>query len=215
MSAREAARVALAAFDAAGVPVSDETLTIAVAIAGAESTWNPDAMGDTTITDATWGPSVGLWQIRSLNAERGTGGTRDADRLRDPAFNAASMVTVSGGGANWRPWTVWLTGAYRQHLPEAAQAVAYARSGGSGGWSLSPGGIVSGITGAASGLLGSVTAPLDALGQLVGLLGRLGDPALWRRIGWGALGVLLGVVGLSLASSTAQAAVLRTAQAAR
>lgn len=89
---------------------------IATAIARAESGWRTDAMGDTTITTDKWGPSIGLWQIRSVKAESGTGGTRDATRLTDPAFNARSMVSISSGGTRWSPWSVYTSGAYRQYM---------------------------------------------------------------------------------------------------
>lgn len=82
-------------------------LAEAIAIAQAESGLNTTAKGDTTLTNATWGPSIGLWQIRSLNAERGKGTTRDETKLSDPAFNARSMASISQNGNNWGPWSVW------------------------------------------------------------------------------------------------------------
>lgn len=99
-------------------------LVTAVAVARAESGWRPGAVGDTALVNATWGPSIGLWQIRSLNADRGTGRPRDALRLTDPAFNARSAHTISDAGRNWGPWTVYRTGAYRQFLADAERAVA-------------------------------------------------------------------------------------------
>lgn len=107
-----------------GVGLTGDAAMIAVAIAKGESGWRTDAQGDTTIQTSKWGPSVGLWQVRSLKAEYGTGGTRDASRLTDPQFNAASMLTISNGGRNWQPWTVFTSGAYRSHLEEARQALA-------------------------------------------------------------------------------------------
>ncbi len=89
---------------------------VATAIALAESGGRTDAVGDTSLMNATWGPSVGLWQIRSLKADRGTGRARDETRLADPAFNARAMVEISGGGANWRPWSVYTSGTYRTQL---------------------------------------------------------------------------------------------------
>ena len=91
---------------------------MATAIAGAESGFRTDAMGDTTIQTGTWGPSVGLWQVRSLKAQFGTGGVRDASRLTDPKFNAASMVAISGGGKNWKPWSTYTSGAYKKYAKD-------------------------------------------------------------------------------------------------
>lgn len=101
-----------------------EALVTAVAIARAESGWRPGAVGDVGLQTGVWGPSIGLWQIRSLNAQRGTGLPRDASRLTDPAFNARAAWAISGQGSNWRPWTVYKTGAYRAYLPAARAAVA-------------------------------------------------------------------------------------------
>ena len=76
----------------------------------------------------------GLWQIRSLVADAGTGRERDGTRLYDPTFNARAAWTISSGGTNWRPWTVYATGAYRTHLEDARRAIASAGvTGGAGG----------------------------------------------------------------------------------
>lgn len=99
-------------------------LIVSTAIGGAETGWNPGAVGDTTITDATWGPSVGFMQIRSKKAETGTGGWRDATRLADPAFNARAAFAISAGGNNFDPWTTYKNGAYRRFLNEAKDAAA-------------------------------------------------------------------------------------------
>lgn len=104
------------------VGVPDATLPTAVAIAIAESGGSTTAIGDVALETATWGPSVGLWQIRTLKAQRGTGGPRDETRLSDPAFNAAAMFVISGHGSNFSPWSTYTSGAYRAHLPGAEAA---------------------------------------------------------------------------------------------
>lgn len=106
-----------------------EALVTMVAIARGESGWDPTADGDTSITDSTWGPSMGLSQIRSLNAERGTGGWRDATRLHDPKFNAKAAYAISNGGTNFGPWTVFSKGIYQQYTDEARAAVSALGSG--------------------------------------------------------------------------------------
>lgn len=105
---------------ARGAGLAPHAATVATAIAAAESSNNPAAVGDVALEDATWGPSVGLWQIRSLKAERGTGKTRDVTRLKRPAFNARSMASISNGGKNFAPWSTYTSGAYRKHLAEAS-----------------------------------------------------------------------------------------------
>lgn len=103
-----------------------EALVTALAIARGESGWRADAVGDVAIAGGQWGPSIGLWQIRSLVAQTGTGRERDAAALRNPAHNARSAWTISRGATDWRPWTVYNTGAYRSHLSAARAAAAAA-----------------------------------------------------------------------------------------
>lgn len=108
-----------------------DALVTAVAVSMGESGWDPQATGDTSLTDATWGPSMGLMQIRSLNAERGTGSWRDASRLYDPVFNAKAAFAISNGGTNFGPWTVYSKGLYQKYMDQARAAVA-AIGGGTG-----------------------------------------------------------------------------------
>lgn len=96
--------------------LSATAATTATAVALAESGGRSDAVGDVALEDGTWGPSVGPWQIRSLKAQTGTGGPRDVTRLSDPAFNAASMASISGGGKNFGPWTTYTKGTYKKFL---------------------------------------------------------------------------------------------------
>lgn len=112
-----------AVFGLASEHMDDEAAIVATAIAWAESGLNPDAVGDESLVDETWGPSIGLWQIRSLHAQEGTSGERDRLRLKEPAFNAKSMATISAGGTNWTPWSVFKNGRYRQHLDAVRAAV--------------------------------------------------------------------------------------------
>lgn len=101
-----------------------EALVIAVAVAMGESGFDPDIHGDTSLTDSTWGPSIGLMQIRSVNAESGQGTWRDGTRLEDPLFNAKAAFAISGGGTNFQPWTIFTNGAYLGNMDEARAAVA-------------------------------------------------------------------------------------------
>lgn len=85
-------------------------LTI-VAIAGAESGWRSDAVGDQ-------GTSFGLTQVHLPAHPQYT-----AEQMFDPVQNMAAAWEISGGGQNWHPWTTFNTGAYQQYLPEAQQTV--------------------------------------------------------------------------------------------
>ncbi|MCA1572464.1 MAG: hypothetical protein LC798_19625, partial [Chloroflexi bacterium] len=108
---------------AVGAGLGHEASITATAIAWAESGLNPTAVGDSALVDDTWGPSYGLWQVRSLHEHHGTGKERDGVRLPEPAFNARSMASISRYGANWTPWSVFKNGKYRQHLDAVKAAV--------------------------------------------------------------------------------------------
>lgn len=86
----------------------------AVAVAGAESGYNPNAENPTST-------AKGMWQIMmSLHEPKFNG----AD-WRDPYASArvAHMLWVESG---WQPWVAYTSGAYRSHLTEARAAVAAA-----------------------------------------------------------------------------------------
>lgn len=102
---------------------SPEDAVTAVAVAAGESSLRPDARGDVGLQTDKWGPSLGLWQVRSLNEQSGTGDARDPERLTDPQFNAQSAFEISGGGSNWQPWTVFREGIHQQYLDDARRAV--------------------------------------------------------------------------------------------
>lgn len=101
-----------------------EALLTMFAVIVGESGADPDNVGDEALVTSKWGPSIGLAQIRSLWADRGTGRTRDPDRLTDPAFNLRAAWEISSGGSNFGPWSVFTSGAYRSHLERAWRAVA-------------------------------------------------------------------------------------------
>ena len=86
----------------------------AAAIAMAESSGNPDAVGDLSITPP-YG-SVGLWQINVKAHPQ-----YDPQSLHDPNYNAQAALAVSSGGTNFRPWTTYNTGAYLKYMPPPGQ----------------------------------------------------------------------------------------------
>ncbi len=106
---------------------SPEDARVALAVALAESGGRLDAVGDQSLADATWGPSVGLWQIRTLHRELGTGGVRDLQALttgtaRDQA--ARALEVWRDAGRSFSPWTVYKTGAYAKFLGQADAALS-------------------------------------------------------------------------------------------
>lgn len=109
------------------VGCSPSEAPIAAAIAAAESGGNPGAQGDITLMDSTWDWSQGLWQIRGLRSERGTGGLRDSLANADPQKNAHAMYTISSGCTDWTPWSTYTSGAYLAYLGMSKTAVLAAK----------------------------------------------------------------------------------------
>ncbi|MFI9386011.1 hypothetical protein [Kutzneria sp. NPDC052558] len=102
-----------------------ESLNTAVAVALAESHGDTGIHGDANLQTGTWGPSVGLWQIRSLNPGHGTAAEqalRNAQANADPAVNARHAYAISHQGSNFRPWSTYTNGAYRNYLNQARAA---------------------------------------------------------------------------------------------
>lgn len=113
---------------------------IATAIALGESGGDDTSVGDVSLQNSTWGPSVGLWQIRTLTAETGTGSDRDIRALQgNPARQALAMARISSGGTNWSPWTVYTRGVYTKFMGQATAAM----SGGTPITGVSPAGLPS------------------------------------------------------------------------
>ena len=84
---------------------SGTNLSIAVAIAYAESAGDPDAVGDN-------GDSIGLWQI-NLPAHPEYAGAN----LHDPQTNAnAAFAIYQQAGNSFSPWTTFKAGTYAQYL---------------------------------------------------------------------------------------------------
>jgi hypothetical protein len=96
---------------------------IMTAIAQAESARDLGAVGDVGLQTDKWGPSVGLFQVRTLRAETGTGGDRDIEALtNNPAAQVKAAFNISNGGQNFRPWSTFTSGSYRKFLDTPLQA---------------------------------------------------------------------------------------------
>lgn len=175
--------------------LSHSEAVIATAIAVGESGLNPNAVGDTSLTTAVWGPSIGLWQVRSLKAEAGTGHSRDATRLKNPAFNARSMALISNFGTNWSPWSVFTSGAYRKHIDAVEAAV---KAGGGAGAAGAGGGVIAG--GQGTGVPASSTMYPDLAddgldnGSAAGGVGPVGSSG--AAGGIGGVGDAIGLPGI-------------------
>jgi len=158
-------RIAQLAYDAG---FRGRDLEVAVAVAGGDTRIH----GDTGIQDRTWGPSVGLWQIRSLHADRGTGRTRDELANVRPAVNARHARAIwRERGGSFAAWSAYTNGSYRQYLDVARRAARSVRDGNVIG--------VVGPVGAAgpsgSGRSGQVVLDVRELAQLEALLATSRD----------------------------------------
>lgn len=137
-----------AALESGGFSASAAAKMAAIGVA--ESKLDPNAIGDTSLETAKWGPSVGVFQIRTLKAETGTGSDRDIQALQGSLPNQVrAALNISSGGRDFTPWTTYKNGAYLEYLSGDYQ-------GGSGlltapaGW----------VQGGAEKLLGGIAQPL-------------------------------------------------------
>lgn len=95
-----------------------EATQVMLAVSQGESGLRLEAEGDQTLTNNTWGYSIGAFQIRTLKAQTGTGSCRDIQALKTQGWNfhAKCAYQISAQGTNFKPWTVWLKGTYKQYL---------------------------------------------------------------------------------------------------
>lgn len=99
-----------------------EPLVTMLAVTLGESAGDPYAHGDRHITDDKWGDSVGWFQVRTVRAQKGTGGPRDEDALIDPMAQAQAAWRISDGGTNFKAWGAWTNGSYRKFIDQAREA---------------------------------------------------------------------------------------------
>jgi peptidoglycan hydrolase CwlO-like protein len=89
-----------------------ENLVIAVAVAMAESGSDANAVGRLR--------TYGLWQIlASAHPDLINPSNPDASRWYDPYVNARFAWKISGNGTDWRPWSVYTSGAYLTRMDKA------------------------------------------------------------------------------------------------
>lgn len=126
---------------------SAASAVIATAVALGESGGDPADIGDRALENATWGPSVGLWQVRTLKSDTGTGRTRDIAALTgNVTAQARAAYEISSGGTSWNPWTVYKTGKYQEFMAQSQQAattVGDSVAAATAGLTTTPAGIIS------------------------------------------------------------------------
>jgi surface antigen len=90
---------------ARGAGFSGNALSIAVAIAMAESGGNTTAID----RDSNGSVDYGLWQINTVHGY-------NPSLLQQPAYNASAAYAVSSRGTDFTPWVTYNSGAYRRYL---------------------------------------------------------------------------------------------------
>jgi hypothetical protein len=147
--------------------------------------------------------SYGLWQINMIGnmgpERRRQLGISSNEELKDPRVNARAMALVSNNGANWRPWSVYTSGKYREHwqtvlnIPTADWREVAKGIGGI------PGKVAGAVGGAAGdalgGALGSLVEPITAGARNIALTGAFTALGLGLVLmgGWRAVSRVPGV----------------------
>lgn len=109
--------IAIAGY-AASAGFTGPALTMAVAIALAESGGDPGARGlNRNAQGQTTSVDRGLWQINSVYHPE----VSDTCAY-NPACAANSAYTISNRGQNWQPWSTFSNGAYKQYMSRGLAA---------------------------------------------------------------------------------------------
>jgi len=150
----------------------DWDANIAAAIIFAES------RGKTNATHKNSNGSIdrGLMQINSIHSQY------DAQRLlEDPEYNVSAGHDIwKAAGGSFSPWTTYKTGAYKMFLHHDAEV------------SVAPGAHDTTV----SDVLPSIPNPLSGIEAIGAVIGALANPSTYLRLGKGALGAVLIVVGV-------------------
>jgi hypothetical protein len=186
---------------AIGAGFTGDGLVTAVAVCLAESGGVIDSSNKNT--DGT--VDTGLWQINSVHSAQ-----FPILAMGDPLQNAAAAYAISAHGTNWHPWVAYNKGKYLLFLPRARAAAGspdktapditkgFTDASGKTFAPVDPGAAIpQGITG------GLATGIAGGLG-LTDFLAKLANPALWKRIGIVAAGVLTLIFGLVLMLSSSK-----------
>ncbi len=121
-------------------------LATAFAVALAESGGRAGAVGDVGLQDKKWGPSYGMFQIRSLKDWKAYNDPwRDGSRLKDPGYNARAAFIKSNGGTNFKAWSAYKNGAFAKFLDDAGTTASQAKVAIGGGTNELSSGLEAGV----------------------------------------------------------------------
>lgn len=174
---------------------------IMVAIGLGESGGNDTALGDVGLQDSTWGPSVGLYQVRTLKGQTGSGSDRDISALMgDSDRQAKAALDISSNGTDFTPWTVFTSGTYQRYLDQAQAAADSATASGYVTTDVGLGDVLGGV------VPNPVGPALDASTQaLLGQIGGLGTSLRDGLIMLAFAGAGMALVGVGLVRAVAPA----------
>lgn len=168
-----------------GAGGSAGTSYAAAAIAMAESGGDPSAQ-NLKYPDH----SIGLWQINQL-AHKGRYGSDS--QLMNPATNARAAVAVyKGAGSKFTPWSVFTNGAYKTELKRGSGLTPFDPDDKGPGVAEQ---ILDAPGEAAKGL--GVDIPDWMPANLGKILNATSSGEFWKRLGLGALGLLLVIMGVA------------------
>jgi hypothetical protein len=145
------------------------------AIAIAESGLHWQIKGDIALENNTYGPSVGLFQVRTVKAETGKGTDRDVNALLgSPARQARAAYDISNGGRNFKPWSTWLHGSAQAQIARVYSSLGAGHGGtlpGTADAAPAPSGSGSAGGGGSTDAqnAGLISTPISWLGKLLGL----------------------------------------------
>lgn len=164
----------------AGVPNDALKLPVWLACAEAESSLRTDVVNSIGC--------VGLFQINQP-VHVGAHPTWTTEWLKNPVNNVAAAKVLSSNWTNLDPWKSSRAGRFAK-LPGATQAF----------YDYDPsGGLIGAVSDAAGDVVGDVASSVGdsaGIGAVTGFLGALGNPATWKRVALGAVGMALVVGGL-------------------
>lgn len=172
-------------------------LAVACAIANVESSRYPNARN---------GDHIGLWQLDSTSTIL-PANMRDPAVLVDPAENAKGAKLFFDAQGFENAWLKWEPpGKWKLYLPSVTNAIQKYRPP-SAGYS---GTIESTLTERFFESHPKTLSKVSAMASIGNLAAHLADPALWRRIGIGAAGVLIVLVGVLFLTAGEKANVVST-----
>jgi hypothetical protein len=186
--------------DALKAGFSPTDAVIATQVAFAESSWDPNKVTH----EPNGSTSYGLMQINSVHTSVLTNGS-----WTDPVANMKMAKAIKdgkdGSRGGWLNWTTFKSGTYKE-----VKVRGNPFSAGSQDVSFSaPGKPTSfGVTGSTTGIVSTGSLP-NPLAPLTDFLGKLSNPGLWTRVGIGALGVWLVIIGVLFLLWTAKDQVVK------